>query len=89
MQRLQKRLVSRPLRLLDCKNEKCAEIKIEAPVIIDKLCTNCKNHLKSILEHLDELSLPYSINPYLVRGLDYYNGMVFEIFFRNRKRNEY
>ncbi|MEK7634573.1 MAG: histidine--tRNA ligase [Patescibacteria group bacterium] len=75
-----KRLVSRPLRLLDCKNEKCAEIKIEAPVIIDKLCTNCKNHLKSILEHLDELSLPYSINPYLVRGLDYYNGMVFEIF---------
>ncbi len=80
-----KRLAIRPLRLLDCKNEKCAEIKIEAPIIIDKICANCKNHLKSILEHLDELSLPYSINPYLVRGLDYYNGMVFEIFSETKK----
>lgn len=80
-----KRLVSRPLRLLDCKNEKCIEIKIGAPVIIDKFCTNCKNHFKSILEYLDELSLPYSVNPYLVRGLDYYNGMVFEIFSETEK----
>ncbi len=70
----------RPLRLLDCKNETCAQIKTGAPLIIDRLCNNCKNNLKAVLEHLDELKVPYSINPYLVRGLDYYNGPVFEIF---------
>lgn len=70
----------RPLRLLDCKNEICVQIKAGAPLIIDRLCNNCKNYLKAVLEHLDELKVPYSINPYLVRGLDYYNGPVFEIF---------
>ena len=84
-QNCKKRLVNHPLRLLDCKNENCALIKIGAPVIIDKICNNCKNHFKSVLENLDELSLPYSINPYLVRGLDYYNGTVFEIFSEVKK----
>ncbi len=74
------RFLIRPLRLLDCKNEKCVQIKAGAPLIIDRLCGSCKNHLKIVLEYLDELSIPYSINPYLVRGLDYYNGPVFEIF---------
>ncbi|MBI5306202.1 histidine--tRNA ligase [Candidatus Wolfebacteria bacterium] len=74
-----RRLAVRPLRLLDCKNEKCALIKSEAPIIIDKICNNCKKHFKAVLEYLDELSLPYMINNYLVRGLDYYNGPVFEI----------
>lgn len=70
----------RPLRLLDCKNETCVQIKAGAPLIIDRLCNNCKKHLQAVLEHLDSLKIPYSINPYLVRGLDYYNGPVFEIF---------
>ncbi|OGM92166.1 histidine--tRNA ligase [Candidatus Wolfebacteria bacterium RIFCSPLOWO2_01_FULL_38_11] len=73
------RLATRPLRLLDCKEEKCQPIKMEAPLIVDKLCNNCKRQFKSTLEYLDSLSLPYSLNPYLVRGLDYYNGVVFEI----------
>lgn len=80
------RLPVRPLRLLDCKNEKCVPIKLDAPVLIDKLCSSCKSQLKSVLEHLDNLSLPYSVNPYLVRGLDYYNGPVFEIF--SESKNE-
>lgn len=74
------RLPVRPLRLLDCKNETCIQIKAGAPLIIDRLCNNCKKHLQQVLEHLDNLGVPYSINPYLVRGLDYYNGPVFEIF---------
>lgn len=73
------RLAVRPLRLLDCKDGKCALIKAEAPIIIDKICSNCKRCFKAVLEYLDELSLPYLINNYLVRGLDYYNGPVFEI----------
>ncbi|MBI4993513.1 histidine--tRNA ligase [Candidatus Wolfebacteria bacterium] len=74
------RYQARPLRLLDCKEEKCALIKADAPIIIDKLCNSCKKHFKATLEYLDELNLPYMINNYLVRGLDYYNGPVFEIF---------
>lgn len=76
----QKRLSLRPLRLLDCKDEKCAPIKSKAPIILDQLCGQCKKHFKDVLEYLDELSLSYNLNPHLVRGLDYYNRTVFEIF---------
>jgi len=76
----QNRLDVNPLRLLDCKNEICQPFKAEAPVILDYLDDNCKNHFKKVLEYLDELGLPYMIDSYLVRGLDYYNRTVFEIF---------
>ncbi len=69
-----------PLRFLDCKEEKCQPIKAQAPQIIDHLCEECHNHFKETLEFLDELDLPYRLNPYLVRGLDYYTKTVFEIF---------
>ncbi|MEK7193927.1 MAG: histidine--tRNA ligase [Patescibacteria group bacterium] len=74
------RISANPLRLLDCKEEKCNLLKIQAPNILDGLCAVCRNHFKSVLEYLDELSLPYTLNPYLVRGLDYYNRTVFEVF---------
>jgi histidyl-tRNA synthetase len=73
-----RRFETNPLRLLDCKEEKCREIKKEAPVIIDHLCTHCHNHFKATLEYLDELKLPYSLDHHLVRGLDYYSKTVFE-----------
>lgn len=75
-----RRLSVNPLRLLDCKNEDCEEIKKEAPIMIDFFCADCRGHFKGVLEYLDELGLSYALNPYLVRGLDYYNGTVFEIF---------
>lgn len=75
-----RRLATNPLRLLDCKNEDCEEIKNKAPITVDYLCANCKSHFKSVLEYLDSLGMPYSLNPYLVRGLDYYNKTVFELF---------
>lgn len=68
-----------PLRILDCKQEKCQMIKNSAPQILDSLCSGCHDHFKNLLEFLDELELPYSLNPYLVRGLDYYTRTVFEI----------
>ena len=75
----QRRLKENPLRILDCKEEKCQRIKAGAPQIIDHLCEKCHGHFKQVLEFLDEFELPYTLNPYLVRGLDYYTKTVFEI----------
>src|SRR3989339_2194151 len=75
----QRRLKENPLRILDCKEEKCQRVKARAPQIIDHLCEHCHAHFKQVLEFLDELELPYTLNPYLVRGLDYYTKTVFEI----------
>jgi histidyl-tRNA synthetase len=74
-----RRLRENPLRILDCKEEKCQPIKAQAPQILDHLCENCHQHFKEVLEFLDELELPYHLNPYLVRGLDYYTKTVFEM----------
>ncbi|MDO8470663.1 MAG: histidine--tRNA ligase [bacterium] len=75
-----RRLKENPLRILDCKEEKCQQVKSQAPQTIDHLCEECKRHFKSVLEFLDEADIPYHLDPYLVRGLDYYTKTVFEIF---------
>jgi len=75
-----KRLKRNPLRVLDCKNERCQEIVNEAPQIIDYLCEECHDHFKQVLEYLDESKIPYNLNSNLVRGLDYYTKTVFEIW---------
>lgn len=75
----QRRLKDNPLRILDCKKEECQKIKERAPQFIDYLCNECHKHFKQVLEYLDELDLPYRLNSYLVRGLDYYTKTVFEI----------
>jgi len=75
-----RRIRENPLRTLDCKEEKCQRVRTQAPQIIDHLCDECKNHFKSLLEFLDAIDLPYHLDPYLVRGLDYYTKTVFEIF---------
>jgi len=74
-----RRLRENPLRILDCKEEKCQPVKAQAPQILDHLCEGCHKHFREVLEFLDELDLPYHLNPYLVRGLDYYTKTVFEI----------
>jgi len=76
----ERRLATNPLRLLDCKNELCVLLKEQAPGILDSLCANCRSHFKGVLEFLDEVAVPYALDPCLVRGLDYYNRTVFEIF---------
>lgn len=75
-----RRLRENPLRILDCKEEKCQRIISQAPQMIDHLCESCHSHFKEVLEFLDEIGLPYHLNPYLVRGLDYYTKTVFEIY---------
>lgn len=68
-----------PLRVLDCKEIKCQKTINQAPQILDYLCKECADHFKEVLESLDALEIPYSLNPHLVRGLDYYTKTVFEI----------
>ncbi|KPU44980.1 histidine--tRNA ligase [Oxobacter pfennigii] len=68
-----------PLRILDCKMDKCKEIVKDAPVIIDYLCEECSDHFEGLKKHLDVLGYKYNINPMIVRGLDYYTKTVFEI----------
>jgi histidyl-tRNA synthetase len=75
-----KRFIKNPLRLLDCQEEKCIAVREEAPQIVDFLCDECREHFIKVLEYLDELDIPYNLNPFLVRGLDYYNRTVFEVW---------
>lgn len=75
-----KRLLKNPLRLLDCKQDQCQPIKDEAPQIVDWLTESSKNHFMKVLEYLDELGVPYILDPTLVRGLDYYTHTVFEVY---------
>ncbi len=76
----QGRLIKNPLRLLDCKEKNCQRLMYEVPQIVDFLCEDCKTHFIKVLEFLDDLEVPYNLNPCLVRGLDYYNRTVFEIW---------
>jgi len=74
----QQRLKLNPLRILDCKNANCRQILAEAPQIINYLCPECHEHFKEVLEILDEIKINYTLDPYLVRGFDYYTNTVFE-----------
>lgn len=74
-----KRLTKNPLRLLDSKEEGMAELKVDAPQIIDWIDDKSKDHFMKVLEYLEEAEVPYELDPFLVRGLDYYNRTVFEI----------
>ncbi len=73
-----RRLQTNPMRIMDCKEEKCQRLSVGAPQMIDNLCPDCHAHFKLVLEYLDELQLGYTLNPRLVRGLDYYTKTVFE-----------
>jgi histidyl-tRNA synthetase len=75
-----KRLVKNPLRVLDCKVKECKEVLTDAPHIVDHLDDECKEHFVKVLEYLDEADIAYQLNPFLVRGLDYYTKTTFEIW---------
>jgi histidyl-tRNA synthetase len=74
-----KRLQKNPLRLLDSKEEGIKELLVDAPQIIDWIDEASKEHFMKVLEYLDEMEMPYELDPFLVRGLDYYDRTVFEI----------
>ncbi|MGN1202823.1 MAG: histidine--tRNA ligase [Eubacterium sp.] len=74
----QDRLDRNPMRILDCKSPICSDIAKDAPVVTDYLCQECREHFEKVQEYLNAMSIEYSINPKIVRGLDYYTKTVFE-----------
>lgn len=66
------------MRILDCKSPICHEIAEGAPVVIDYLCDECKEHFENVQKYLKAQNIEYTINPQIVRGLDYYTKTVFE-----------
>lgn len=72
------RLERNPMRILDCKSPVCKEISKDAPVVLDYLCDECKEHFEKVKSYLDVMNIEYIVNPQIVRGLDYYTKTVFE-----------
>lgn len=77
------RFEKNPLRILDCKEERCKEITKNAPVVLDYLCDDCKAHHETVCNQLTKLGVEYKVNPHIVRGLDYYTRTVFEFVSNN------
>ncbi len=75
----QARLITNPLRILDCKNAECEPFKELAPASINYLGSESKQHFKEVLQYLEESGIEYRMNNSLVRGLNYYTNTVFEI----------
>ena len=73
------RLQRNPLRVLDCKVTSCRSVASQAPFMKDHLCSACAEHFQGLTSHLEDLNLPFKINPLMVRGLDYYNRSTFEV----------
>ena len=73
------RLDRNPMRILDCKSPVCSEIAKGAPVVLDYLCDECKEHFEKTKSYLDAMNIEYIVNPQIVRGLDYYTKTVFEV----------
>lgn len=79
------RLSKNPMRILDCKSPVCSAIAANAPVVIDYICDECKEHFEGLKGTLEGLGIDYTINPRIVRGLDYYTRTVFEFVSHNEK----
>lgn len=67
------------MRILDCKEERCKKITLNAPLIIDYICDECKDHFEELKKYLTAFDIEYVVDPLIVRGLDYYSKTVFEI----------
>lgn len=75
----QRRYDTNPLRILDCKVPRCGELRQGAPTVTEHLCDGCRTHFDELLSMLNALKVPYTLNPNLVRGLDYYTKTTFEV----------
>jgi histidyl-tRNA synthetase len=72
------RFIENPLRVLDCKDERCRAVAAEAPKIVDRLCGPCRDHFDRVLRGVEDEGIKAVLVPTLVRGLDYYTRTTFE-----------
>ena len=76
-----------PMRILDCKSPVCKQIAKGAPLLIDNICQECEAHFEKVKKYLEAVGMDYEIDPYIVRGLDYYTKSVFEITAQYKNSN--
>ncbi len=74
-----RRAKSNPLRVFDCKKETCQAILKGAPTVLDMMCPGCRDHFEGVKSILEKAGIGYRLDPYLVRGLDYYTRTAFEV----------
>ena len=79
----QERLDKNPMRILDCKSPVCQEIAKGAPKILDHICPECQEHFQKLQEYLTLAGIEFTVDPWIVRGLDYYTKTVFEFVSNN------
>ncbi len=72
------RIDKNPMRVLDCKNEKCRALLTDAPLMSEHLCENCSEHFEKLKTILTSCGVEYTLDPRIVRGLDYYTNTAFE-----------
>jgi histidyl-tRNA synthetase len=75
----QRRSLANPLRVFDCKVERCQNLLVDAPVLLDRICPDCSRHFTQVREYLEQLRTDYVIDTRMVRGLDYYTRTTFEV----------
>lgn len=75
----QRKILTNPLRIFDCKQEACRAEAEKFPIILDYLCEECRSHFTALLSYLEFYNIKYKIEPKLVRGIDYYTRTTFEI----------
>ncbi|ABR48512.1 histidyl-tRNA synthetase [Alkaliphilus metalliredigens QYMF] len=75
----QSRYERNPMRIIDCKVESCQEQLTDVPLMIDYICDECRDHFEGVQNHLEAIGVPFTIDPKIVRGLDYYSKTAFEI----------
>lgn len=75
----QTRFEKNPMRIIDCKEKGCKEIVKDVPLILDYICEDCNDHFASLKKYLDVMNVDYTVDPQIVRGLDYYTKTVFEV----------
>ena len=72
-----------PMRILDCKEERCKSELTDAPALLDYICEDCAEHFEKVKDKLSAMNIPFSIDKGIVRGLDYYTRTVFEFVSEN------
>ncbi|MCK4503271.1 MAG: histidine--tRNA ligase, partial [Desulfuromonadales bacterium] len=75
----QRRYLTNPLRVLDCKAKGCQAATVDAPAVIEHLCAPCSDHFSQVKSYLQTLDIPFVVNSRMVRGLDYYVRTTFEL----------
>lgn len=81
------RFEKNPMRIIDCKSPICKDIVKNAPKLIDSICDECADHFDKVKRNLTAMGIEYKIDPFIVRGLDYYTKTVFEIIADNKNSN--